>query len=165
VRHVRSPTTTSRPQLHLRRSSSTTTAEPRTVADFVLTGTEPERTTSRHEPGRFGCWTAGRYVRTAAKQVRRVIHASAWVCVGGYSERVEHHVGLRPECATCTITKQRHPPQLHLRKVVVNDNGGTATVADFVLTGNGTGANDISGTSPVRFGCWTAGRYVALSET
>ena len=54
--------------------------------------------------------------------------------------------------AVCTITNNDIAPKLHLRKVVVNDNGGTATVANFTLTANGTGANDLSGTSPVDSG-------------
>jgi hypothetical protein len=60
------------------------------------------------------------------------------------------------DSAVCTVNNDDIPPQLHLRKVVVNDNGGTATVANFVLTGNGTGANDISGTSrSIRvLDCW-----------
>ena len=60
-------------------------------------------------------------------------------------------VGLGGQ-ATCTITNNDIAPKLHLRKVVVNDNGGTATVADFPLSANGTGANDLSGTSPVDSG-------------
>lgn len=50
---------------------------------------------------------------------------------------------------TCTITNDDIAPKLHLRKVVVNNNGGTKTTADFTLTANGTGANDLSGVSPV----------------
>ena len=56
------------------------------------------------------------------------------------------------ENKTCTITNNDIAPKLHLRKIVVNDNGGTATVADFTLTADGTGGNDLSGTSPVRLG-------------
>ena len=66
---------------------------------------------------------------------------------------------------TCTITNDDNAPKLHLRKVVVNDNGGGATVADFTLTANGTGANDISGTSPVDSGADLDADTFALSET
>ncbi|MEK6720765.1 MAG: hypothetical protein AABZ33_08870, partial [Chloroflexota bacterium] len=41
------------------------------------------------------------------------------------------------------------PPILHLRKVVINNDGGTATAADFTLTADGTSTNDLTGTSPV----------------
>ncbi len=43
--------------------------------------------------------------------------------------------------ATCTITNNDNPPlvgTLVINKVVVNDNGGTATVSDFSLFANGT---------------------------
>ena len=64
----------------------------------------------------------------------------------------------------CTFTNTAIPPKLHLRKVVVNDNGGTATVADFTLTANGTGTNDLSGTSPVDSGPTLQADTWALSE-
>ena len=63
--------------------------------------------------------------------------ASGWVCVGGTQSGSNITVGIGGE-ATCTITNDDIAPKLHLRKVVVNDNGGTATVADFTLTANGT---------------------------
>ncbi|MBI2764688.1 MAG: hypothetical protein HYX53_02115, partial [Chloroflexi bacterium] len=68
------------------------------------------------------------------------------------------------ESITCTFTDELGP-KLHLRKVVVNDNGGTATVADFTLTANGTGSNDLSGTSPVDSGPGLLADTWALSET
>src|SRR4029453_19517176 len=73
-------------------------------------------------------------------------------------------VGVGGE-ATCTITNDDIAPKLHLRKVVVNDNGGTATVADFTLTANGAGSNDLSGTSPVDSGAGLLADTWALSET
>ena len=75
----------------------------------------------------------------------------------------------KPETNTdnviCTFTNTVVPPKLHLRKVVVNDNGGTATVANFTLTANGTGANDLSGTSPVDSGPSLLADTWTLSET
>ena len=68
-------------------------------------------------------------------------------------------VGLGGE-ATCTITNDDIAPKLHLRKVVVNDNGGTATVADFTLTADGTGCERSVGHEPGRFGCRPEGRHV-----
>ena len=65
----------------------------------------------------------------------------------------------------CTITNDDIAPKLHLRKVVTNDNGGTATVADFTLTANGAGANDLSGTSPVDSGAGLLADTWTLSET
>jgi hypothetical protein len=51
--------------------------------------------------------------------------------------------------ATCTITNNDIAPQLHLRKVLIKDNGGTASAGDWTLTANGTGTNDLSGTTSV----------------
>ena len=47
----------------------------------------------------------------------------------------------------------------------MNNNGGTATVADFTLTANGAGSNDLSGTSPVDSGAGLQADTWALSET
>jgi len=69
------------------------------------------------------------------------------------------------ESKTCTINNNDIAPKLHLRKVVTNDNGGTKTVADFTLTANGTGSNDLSGTSPVDSGAGLQSDTWALSET
>jgi len=69
------------------------------------------------------------------------------------------------ENKTCTITNDDIAPSLHLRKIVVNDNGGTATTADFTLTANGAGANDISGATPVDSDGTLKADTFALSET
>lgn len=47
----------------------------------------------------------------------------------------------------------------------MNDNGGTKTAADFTLTANGTGTNDLSGTSPVDSGAGLKADTWTLSET
>ena len=41
------------------------------------------------------------------------------------------------DSATCTITNDDNAPALHLRKVVVNDNGGTAVATDWTLSASG----------------------------
>jgi hypothetical protein len=69
------------------------------------------------------------------------------------------------ESKTCTINNNDIPPRLHLRKIVVNDHGGTATEANFTLMANGTGSNDLSGTSPVDSGSGLLADTWALSET
>jgi hypothetical protein len=71
---------------------------------------------------------------------------------------------LPGDVKACTITNDDKAPALHLRKVIVNDNGGTATVSDFTLTANGAGANDLSGTSPVDSGAGLKADTFALSE-
>ena len=66
---------------------------------------------------------------------------------------------------TCTLTNNDNAPALHLRKIVINDNGGPATVADFTLTANGTGTNDLSGISPVDSDATLDADTFVLSET
>ena len=97
---------------------------------------------AEYAQGTFSCVTNG------AHRVERTDHALSW----RFSSCPHRH-------------NNDIPPKLHLRKVVVNDNGGTATVADFTLTANGTGSNDLSGTSPVDSGSDPAGDTWALSET
>src|SRR2546430_15915913 len=100
------------------------------------------------------------------------------LAAGQYSVEEGDHTGYTEtksaDCAgtiaigdtkTCTITNDDVAPKLHLRKVVVNDNGGTKTVADFTLTADGTGANDLSGTSPVDSGSTLKADTWTLSET
>jgi hypothetical protein len=89
--------------------------------------------------------------------------AGSWSCVGGTQSGASVTLALG-QSATCTINNDDIPPRLHLRKVVVNDNGGTKTVADFALTANGTGANDLSGASPVDSGAGLQADTWALSE-
>ena len=90
--------------------------------------------------------------------------AGSFSCNGGtqVGDSIQLSVG---QVVTCTINNDDIPPQLHLRKIVVNNNGGTATVADFPLTANGTGANDLTGTSPVDSGAGLQADTWALSET
>ena len=91
--------------------------------------------------------------------------ASDWVCTGeGTQDGASITLGLDEE-ATCTITNDDIAPKLHLRKIVVNDNGGTKTVADFTLSANGTGSNDLTGTTPVDSGAGLKADTWALSET
>ncbi len=91
--------------------------------------------------------------------------ASNWVCVGGTQDDSDTvTVGLG-QSATCTITNNDIAPQLHLRKIVTNNNGGTASVTDFTLSADGSGANDLSGVSPVDSGVGLLADTFALSET
>ena len=69
------------------------------------------------------------------------------------------------EQVTCTFVNNDNAPKLHLRKIVTNDNGGSATVADFTLTADGATTNDISGTSPVDSTGSLKADTFALSET
>lgn len=68
---------------------------------------------------------------------------------------------------TCTITNDDNAPQLHLRKTVTNDNGGTASATDWTLTATGTGGSptNLSGTTPVDSGSTFKADTYALAET
>ncbi len=90
--------------------------------------------------------------------------ASAWDCQGGSQNGASIKLE-KDEEATCTITNRDIAPKLHLRKIVINDDGGKATIADFTLTADGTGNNDISGTSPVDSDPSLKADTFALSET
>lgn len=90
-----------------------------------------------------------------------VLSTTSWI---GRALTFLHTVTTPDSNVTITVPSCT-PPILHLRKLVTNDNGGTATLADFLLTANGTGANDISGTSPVDSGAGLLADTFALSET
>jgi len=62
--------------------------------------------------------------------------ASAWSCVGGTQNGSDITVGLG-ESATCTITNNDQAATLIVKKVVVNDNGGTRTASNFSFQVNG----------------------------
>jgi hypothetical protein len=90
--------------------------------------------------------------------------AGDWLCDGGSQDGAKVTLALG-ESATCTIDNDDIAPKLHLVKEVVNDNGGDKTEAEFTLTANGTGDNDLSGTSPVDSGATLQADTWALSET
>ncbi len=152
------------PKLHLRKVLVNDNGGTKTVADFTLTadgsGSNDLSGTSPVDSGatlKADTWTLSETTQAGYT-------ASAWVCTGGTQNGNQITVGLGGE-ATCTITNDDIAPKLHLRKVVVNDNGGTKTVADFGLTADGTGTNDLSGTSPVDSGATLKADTWTLSET
>lgn len=72
--------------------------------------------------------------------------ASSWVCTGG--TQLGNTITLATgESATCVITNDDVEPSLTLQKVVVNDNGGSATMADWTVTA--TGPTGFSGSGPI----------------
>ncbi|MGE5073407.1 MAG: hypothetical protein ACM3MF_08265, partial [Anaerolineae bacterium] len=153
------------PVLHLRKLLMNNNGGTATIADFTLnadgTGTNDLSGSSSVDSG------AGLQADTWAlsESGPAGYAASAWSCTGTGSQNGSSiTVGIGQE-ATCTITNDDIAPKLHLRKTVVNDNGGTKTVADFTLTANGTGSNDLSGTSPVDSGAGLQADTWALSET
>lgn len=83
---------------------------------------------------------------------------------GGFSHGSTEDTTPGPSLAASKQNGVDHTVTLHLRKVITNDNGGTATLANFTLTADGAGANDISGVSPVDSSVLQPGTF-ALSET
>jgi hypothetical protein len=152
------------PSLHLRKVVVNDNGGTAAVADFTLTATGPTGITGTSPVDSGATFSAGSYAlsETVSAGQAGKYSASAWVCVGG-SQSGSNITLANAESATCTITNNDIPPQLHLRKVVVNDNGGTGTLADFTLTG--AGPTGISGTSPVDSGATFAAGTYALSET
>lgn len=70
------------------------------------------------------------------------------------------------EHVTCSITNDDVAPVLQLRKTVVNDNGGTATAADFTLSATGTLAgNSLTGVTPIDSGATLQADTWTLSES
>jgi hypothetical protein len=93
--------------------------------------------------------------------------ASTYSCVkNGGQPVVSNSITLAAgDNATCTITNNDIAPILHLRKVVVNDNGGSALNTAWTLHADGAGANDLSGSTPVDSGAGLLADTWALSET
>ena len=97
-----------------------------TVADFTLTADGAGRTTCRARARSTRVLTCRLTRGRCRRRTLAGYAASDWICVGGTQNRpTDITVGLGGE-ATCTITNDDIAPKLHLRKVVVNDNGGTA---------------------------------------
>ena len=77
----------------------------------------------------------------------------------GYSTSYDNCSELRlanGATATCTITNNDQPAKLIVKKIVINDNGGTKTAADFTLAVNADSA------TPASFAGSTNGVTVSL---
>ncbi|HYU66972.1 MAG TPA: hypothetical protein VEK09_09490, partial [Jatrophihabitantaceae bacterium] len=132
------------------------------ATDFILKADGSESALSG-SGGAEGDVHAGTYTLTETQLAGYT--AGAWSCSGGTFTAPDKIALALGQSATCTINNDDIAPALHLRKVVVNDNGGTKTVADFTLTANGAGTNDLSGISPVDSGAGLKADTWALSET
>src|SRR5262249_30143750 len=119
------------PELHLRKVVVNDNGGTKSVSDFTLTatgtkqnnsltGTSPVDSTPTLQPD----------TRTLSEIAQPGYNARAWVCYGGTQDGNQITL-VNGDDATCTVTNDDVAPQLHLRKVVVNDNGGTKTVDDF----------------------------------
>ncbi|MBI3397227.1 hypothetical protein HY045_02005 [Candidatus Woesebacteria bacterium] len=95
--------------------------------------------------------------------------ASTYSCVvNGAGAVINNSVTLAPgDNATCTINNNDNAPALHLRKVVINDNGGSAANTDWTLTATGTGGSptNLSGATPVDSGAGFKADTYTLAES
>ena|GEM_PF-1694794 len=152
------------PKLHLRKVVTNNNGGTASVDDFTLTangagandltGTSPVDSDATLQADTFAL----------SETNVSGYSASDWVCVGGQQSDSNITVGIGQE-ATCTITNDDVAPKLHLRKVVTNNNGGTADASAWTLHADGTGANDLSGSTPVDSGSTLSADTFALSET
>ena len=151
------------PMLHLRKKVVNDNGGTAVATDWTLVATAPDGTTlSGTTPVDSGKdLQAGTWTLSEKGPVGYA--ASKWVCDGGTQDGSEITLGVGQE-ATCTITNDDIAPMLHLRKTVVNDNGGTAVPADWTLTATGTDGNDVSGTAPVDSGAKLKADTWTLSE-
>jgi hypothetical protein len=91
---------------------------------------------------------------------------TAWSCSGGGTFVTPDKITLaNAEQATCTISNNDNPPSLKLVKTVINDNGRTATSADWTLTATGTSAGFSDAGNSTTFHNVTAGVQYTLSES
>ncbi len=76
--------------------------------------------------------------------------AGSWSCTGG-SQNGNQITLAAGESATCTINNNDNAPQLHLRKTITTDNGGTDLATDWTLSATGAlgSPTNLSGSTPV----------------
>jgi uncharacterized repeat protein (TIGR01451 family) len=135
-----------------------------TTAAFTLTATGPTNISGVSGAGTVtnAIVTAGTYVLSETNVAGYA--PGAWSCTAGTLTGSSLVIGIG-QSATCTINNNDIAPTLTLVKTITNDNGGTATLANFTLSA--TGPVTITGTSgagSVTNATVSAGTY-ALAET
>ena len=129
-----------------------------TASDFTMSVTganvNPASFPGEEPPGTMVALDAGNYDVTESGPNGYTVSFSA-DCAGTIA------VG---ETKTCTVTNNDNAPSLTLEKIVVNDNGGTATPADWTLTATGPTGFSGPGPSVSSDPSFDAGTY-ALSES
>ncbi|WP_185741917.1 hypothetical protein, partial [Pseudoxanthomonas sp. 3HH-4] len=134
-----------------------------TVTSFPLTATGPTTITGVSGTAAVTNRSVNAGVYTLSEVTAAGYTAGAWSCTAGTLSGSQLTLA-NGQSATCTITNNDQPATLTLVKTVVNDNGGTATVADFPLTATGPRTiTGVSGTGAVTNRSINAGVYT-LSE-
>lgn len=91
---------------------------------------------------------------------------SDWTCNNGISVIGGNSITLsNGQSTTCTIVENDMAPQLHLRNVVINNDGGTSTITDWTLNATGaggsptniSGATQLDSTSTLKADTYTLG--------
>ena len=120
-----------------------------TADQWTLTATGPTRLSGTTPVQSGAGFAAGSYT-LAESGGPAGYTAGDWQCVGGTQDGSTITLDLG-DSAVCTITNDDNGPSLHLRKTVVNDNGGTAKATDWTLTATKAGAQTptLSGSTPV----------------
>jgi hypothetical protein len=132
-----------------------------TAADFSLSADGPTPISGAGGATSDATFAAGTY--TLSETDLPGYAAGDWSCVGGAQVDAASVTIALGEAVTCTIVNDDAAPSLTLVKEVVNDDGGTATAADFTLTADGP--TPISGAGGATSGpAFAAGTY-GLSET
>jgi hypothetical protein len=151
-----------RASLTLRKTITNDNGGTATVTNFPLTATGPNTisgvsgTTAVTARPVLG----GTYALT--EQTVANYTAGSWSCVGGTQSGA--NISVSPGgSATCTINNNDNPASLTLVKVVTNDNGGTATAANFNLTA--TGPRTVTGAGPTVTNANVAAGVYNLSES
>ncbi len=161
-----SDTNISVPKLTLQKQVINEKGGTRTPADFTLTATGPTPISGAHgsatvtaAPVQAGTYALG----------ENNLHGyvgSDYVCsINGGAQVTGNSITLANEqTAVCSITNRDQPARLTLGKIVRNDHGGTAAIADFPLTATGpTPISGVSGSPGVTAAEVFAGAYT-LSE-
>jgi uncharacterized repeat protein (TIGR01451 family)/LPXTG-motif cell wall-anchored protein len=131
------------------------------AGDWTLTATGPTGFSGTTGVASDASFDAGSYDLSESGPAGYA--GSDWECVGGeQTDGDTIAIGLGDE-VTCTITNDDLEPGLTLRKIVQNDNGGTAEAGDWTLTA--TGPTGFSGTTGVSFGDGFAAGSYDLSES
>ena len=132
------------------------------AADWTLTATGPTGFSGAGTASNGASFDAGTY--DLSESGPSGYDASDWECVGGTQDDANTvTVGLG-EDVTCTITNDDAAPSLTLVKEVVNDDGGSLTAAEWMLTASGPTGFAGAGPSVSSGALFEAGTY-NLSES
>lgn len=158
------------PQLHLRKTITNNNGGSATITDWTLNATgalgSPTNLSGTTPVDSTTGFKADTYALSETNGPANYT-AGDWDCGTATKPDATHVTVPLGANVTCTINNNDNAPQLHLRKTITNDNGGSATVTDWTLNAAGADQSptNLSGSTPVdSTGTFKADTY-ALSET